>query len=111
MNAFNLVQKRNLQYQKIPGGTGAGTRLGLQIFLIMFNDAGPAANPTSIGQQITQPLSRRKPIEKSKVKWIDDITICPAVDLKSTLVPEDHEVPRPVPYHGRTGHKLLPGDN
>ena len=97
--------------RKMPGGTGAGTILGLEIFLILFNDAGPAANPTSIGHQITQPLSKRKPIDKSKVKWIDDITICTAVDLKSTLVPEDREVPRPVPYHGRTGHRLLPGDN
>ena len=97
--------------RKMPGGTGAGTVLGLKIFLIMFNDAGPATNPTSIGQHITQPLSKRKPIVKTKVKWIDDITICTAVDLKSTLVPEDREVPRPVPYHGRTGHRLLLGDN
>ena len=89
----------------MPGGTGAGTILGLECFLIMFNGAGPAANPTIIGQIITQPLTKRQPITKSKVKWIDDMTICAAVDQQS-LVPEDRWVPLPVPYHNRTGHRL-----
>ena len=43
---------------------------------------------------------------KSKVKWIDDMTLCNAVDLKTALVPENRPVPRPLPYHGRTEHRL-----
>ena len=72
----------------MPGGTGTGTILGLECFLIMFNKAGAAAIPTSIGRILTEPLSKRQPITKSKVKWIDDITVCGAVDAQS-LVPED----------------------
>ena len=92
--------------REMPGGTGAGTVLGLNLFLILFNRAGPAANTISIGQQISKPTKERKPIWKSKVKWVDDVTICTAVDLKSSLVPEDRAVPRPLPYHGRTEQRL-----
>jgi hypothetical protein len=95
----------------MPGGAGAGTILGLELFLVLFNGAGPEANSTSIGQQITEPKNQRQPIKTSKVKWVDDITICAAVELKSALVPEDRPVPRPVPYHARTGHRLPPDSN
>ena len=60
----------------MPGGTAAGTVLGLYFFLVLFNGAGPAANITTIGQQITQPKGNRKPIAKTKVKWVDDVTLC-----------------------------------
>ena len=94
----------------MPGGTGAGTILGLECFLIMFNEAGPAANQTSIGEAITAPLNKRQPIVKSKVKWIDDLTVCASVS-QQLLVPEDRQVPLPVPYHNRTGHQLPPASN
>ena len=94
----------------MPGGTGAGTILGLECFLIMFNEAGPAANLSAIDDIITQPLTWRQPITKCKVKWIDDMTVCAAVDSR-TLVPEDRQLPQPVPYHGRTGHRLPPPSN
>ena len=91
----------------MPGGTAAGTLLGLNLFLIYLKQAGPAENPVNIGQHITVPINRRQPIDKMKVKWIDDIYVCTAVDLKASLVPEDRPVPRPWPYHSRTDH-LLP---
>ena len=50
----------------MPGGTAAGTVLGLNFFLVLFNGAGPAANITTIGQQITQPKGKRKPIATTK---------------------------------------------
>ena len=53
--------------RSMPGGTAAGTVLGLNFFLVLFNGAGPAANTTNIGQQITQLISKRKPIDKTKV--------------------------------------------
>ena len=106
-------RKISIRYRKhasssrnMPGGTAAGTLLGLNLFLIYFNKAGPAANPVTIGQHITVPFNRRKPIDKMKVKWIDDMTVCTFVDLKSSLVPEDRLVPRPRPYHSQTEHRL-----
>ena len=95
----------------MPGGLGAGTILGLNLFLILFNGAGPAANKLSIGQQISQPMSKRQPIKKCKVKWIDDCTLATALDLKTALVPEDRPVARPLPYHARTEHRLPPDLN
>ena len=90
----------------MPGGTSASTILGLNFFLVMFNKAGPPANTIGIGKQISQPRRKRKPIQKCKVKWIDDMTLCNAVDLKKALVREDRPVPRPLPYHSRTEHRL-----
>jgi hypothetical protein len=92
--------------RSMPGGTAAGTVLGLNFFLVLFNGAGPAANTTNIGQQITQPIRKRKPIDRTKVKWVDDVTLCTALNLKAALVPEDRPVPRPLPYHSRTEHRL-----
>ena len=95
----------------MPGGLGAGTILGLNLFLILFNGAGPAANNFGIGQQISQPINKRQPMKKCKVKWIDDVTLAAALDLKTSLVPEDRPVVRPLPYHARTEHRLLPDCN
>ena len=89
----------------MPGGTGAGTILGLELFLVMFNEVGPPANRDTIGETITKPLNSRQPIPKCKAKWIDDMTVCNVVDQQS-LVPEDRQIPHPVPYHNRTGHRL-----
>ena len=55
------------------------------------------ANSIRIVQQITKPMKETETILKSKVKWVDDVTLCCAVDLKTTLVPEDRAVPRPLP--------------
>ena len=90
----------------MPGGTAAGTVLGLNFFLVRFNGVGPAAKFTTIEQQITQLKGNKKPIAKTKVKWVDDVTLCTALDLKAALVPEDRPVPRPQPYHARTEHRL-----
>ena len=90
----------------MPGRTAAGTILGLNLFLILFNGAGPRTNVVSIVNQITQPFKRRQPIRKMKVKWVDDVTVCAALDLKSVLIPEDRPVPQPLSYHTRTGHRL-----
>ena len=78
----------------MPGGTAAGTVLGLNFFLVRFNGVGPAAKFTTIEQQITQLKGNKKPIAKTKVKWVDDVTLCTALDLKAALVPEDRLVPR-----------------
>ena len=73
--------------REMPGGTAAGTVLRLNFFLILFNGAGPPADNSSIEKQITQPINKRQPVSKKKVKWIDDVTLCNAVNLKTALVP------------------------
>ena len=99
-------RKQRSTSRQMPGGTAAGTVLGLSFLLILFNGAGPAASIIGIGKQISQPIRKRKPIDKKKVKWIDDVTFCNSVNLKTALVPEDRAVPRPRPYHARTEQRL-----
>ena len=91
--------------EDMPGGTGAGTPLGLLCFLVLFNGAGPEASKTSLGEQVTE--TRRKPIKKGKVKWVDDLSVMAALHLPSSLVPDTRpDTPRPVPYRGRLGLRL-----
>ena len=91
----------------MPGGVGAGTPLGLFCFLVYFNIAGPKSSETTIGQHISSTLNKRKPIDTHKVKWVDDMSCLVSLHLPSVLVPDTRpDIPRPVPYRGRTGHRL-----
>jgi hypothetical protein len=83
---------------------------GMQSYHTLSHQVLERSTPP-LGEIVTKPLGARKPIEKAKVKWVDDMTICTAVNLKQSLVPEDRPVPRPVPYHARTGHRLPDGSN
>ena len=88
--------------EPMPGGTGAGTPLGLLLFLVLFNGAGPQAIQLSIGEQVTVPRRQRKPMDKGKVKWVDDGSLMASLDMASSLVPDTRpELQRPVPYRGR----------
>ena len=40
------------------------------------------------------------------LKYVDDLLLAEAVDLKSKLVPSEEDRPRPDCYHARTGQKL-----
>lgn len=98
-------QSHTTDTEEMPGGTGAGTPLGLLCFLIIFNGAGPAASKVSLGQQVTD--TKRKPMKKGKVKWIDDLSVMAALHLPSSLVPDTRpDIPRPVSYRGRHGLRL-----
>ena len=44
--------------KNMPGGTPAGTILGLNLFLILFNYAGPPANNISLGKHIIEKISK-----------------------------------------------------
>jgi hypothetical protein len=90
----------------MPGGTAAGTPLGLFCFLVLFNKAGPAESNTSIGEQITALRRRRKPMAKKKLKWVDDMSLMASLHLPTVLVPDTRPVPRPVPYRSRLGLRL-----
>ena len=88
-------------------GCGQGTLLGLFCFCITFNGAGPKTNKETIGQIITQPKNKRKPIPSGKKKWVDDLTLTVPISLRENVIEDTRSTTtRPVPYHGRTGHRL-----
>ena len=103
--------KQNIgEEQDIPGGGGQGVPLGLWIFLFMIDSAGPKSNSQTLGNIITQPMNKRKKMERGKKKWIDDFTLLSSIDLKRCLVSDPAPV-RPVPWRGRTEHILPREDN
>ena len=62
----------------------------------MIDSAEPKTNNQYLGDIITQLFNGRKKMEKSKKKWIDDLTLLASIDLKKCLV-TDPEPVRPVP--------------
>ena len=95
----------NSTKKNLPGGSPQGTRLGMFLFLVMINYAGlPAADlAVNIGEEIT--TKRRKPMTKSHMKYIDDLSFTAALNLKDNLV-KDPDLPRPLSYHERTSYTL-----
>jgi hypothetical protein len=91
----------NSTKKNLPRGSAQGTRLGMFIFLVMINYAGlPAADlAVDIGEEITS--KRRKPMTKSHMKYIDDLSFTAALNLKDNLV---KDLPRP--YQERTSFTL-----
>ena len=88
----------------LPGGGPQGAYLGGLIFIIKYN-----------GAFLRPPIPRgmQGPILKSKaekVKFVDDGTVAVTVNLKTSLVPDPVDRPRPYNYHERTGH-VLPEEN
>ena len=43
----------------------------------------------------------------AKKKWVDDLSLYVPIRLKENLITDTRpDTARPVPYHGRTGHRL-----
>jgi hypothetical protein len=63
----------------MPGGSPAGTILGLFAFCIVFNDAGPKASPSIRLADLHQPPTLRQPRDGIKAKFIDDLAILRSV--------------------------------
>ena len=77
------------------------------LFLVLINGAGFRTNLKNVGKYITKPFNRRGPMPKIHLKYIDDMTIAEALDLKKALTGNpDPEPERPLQYHERTGHVL-----
>ena len=88
----------------LPGGGPQGAYLGGLIFIIKYN--GAFLRPP-IPRGMTGPVLKSK---SEKVKFVDDGTVAVTVNLKTCLVPDPVDRPRPRNYHERTGH-ILPEEN
>ena len=93
--------------KRLPGGGPQGTRLGLFLFLILINAAGFGILQKHTGEHITKPLNKRTPIQNIHMKFVDDMTVATAINLKSVLAPNPNPNPtRPLAFHDRTQHIL-----
>ena len=87
----------------VPGGGPQGAYLGGIIFIIKYN--GAFLRPP-VPRHITGPVSKSKSV---KVKFVDDGSVAVSVNLKSCLIPDEQDRPRPLNYNERTRH-VLPED-
>ena len=95
----------------LPGGGPQGTKLGLLLFLILINAAGYIHLEQNLGEKVTEKLGKRTPLENIHMKYVDDLSLAQAVNLKECLLRNPNPYPpRPFSYHDRTNH-ILPSDS
>ena len=91
----------------LPGGSPQRTILGLFLFLILINAAEYKNLERNVGHQITQKKNKRNVMSNTHMKFVDDMTLAGAMNLKECLVPNpDVNQPFPLAYHDRTQHVL-----
>ena len=71
--------------KRLPGGEPRGTILGLFLFLILINDAGYKNLEKNIGKVITVKRNKRKLIQNTHVKYVDDIDPSRSITLEEVL--------------------------
>ena len=77
----------------LPGSTPKGALLGILLFIIKFNGA-------LLRPMVPRPLSL-------SLKYIDDLSLLSAINLKLSLVPDPVDRPRPLAFNERT-QQILP---
>ena len=97
--------------KRMPGGGPQGTILGLFLFLIQINEAGFKEQDKEIGKRITECAKKRKEITTGHWKYVDDLTLAEALDLKKCLESDSENIlEKPLAYLDRTNH-ILPSNN
>ena len=96
--------------KEMPGGGPQGTILGMFLFLILINSAGFADCKKEIGKKITKAINKRDEMAPKHWKYVDDLTLAEALDLKVKLVNDPEKVwSEPLNYHNRT-KQILPAN-
>ena len=90
------------------GGGQQGTILGMLLFLILVNSAGFSVQNNEIGKTITRAINRRDEMTAKHWKYVDDLMIAEALNLKEKLKLDPEKVwEEPVNYYNRT-KQILP---
>ena len=88
----------------LPGGGPQGTLLGLLLFLVLINDAGFTEQSNNAGEIITSKMNF-KAANEIHLKYVDDMLLAEAINLKQTLEPHLSSA-LPANFRERTGHTL-----
>ena len=91
-------KNKKSESKRLPGGGPQGTILGLFLFLILINKAGFKENEKNVGVKVTGALNKRKPMQTSHLKFVDDMTLMETLNLKQALIVNPDPV-RPFKYH------------
>ena len=104
-----MYQGEKSESKNMPGGGPQGTILGLFLFLVQMNDVGFQEEYPKLGELLTRAVNKRKEIPVKHWKYVDDLTLAEAIDLKKTLNKDNtNNYERPLNFHERTENKLDP---
>ena len=92
-----IVNYKGKQSKKkwLPAGSPQGTLLGLFLFLILINAAGYDELEKQLGDHISKKLNKRKIIPNIHLKFVDDLTMAEAINVKGSVIPNPDPNPPP----------------
>ena len=90
----------------MPGGSPAGTVLGMILYIIYINPIN-FTSKIQLVQPFTTKLASRVPISSLHLKYCDDVNLLEAINLHKSLEQDSRPHERPLNFHLRTGHRAI----